>query len=90
MVGILKKAGKALKKAKKAQETSKFLTRRKTLAGARDLAGTKEAIPNWFRNWLKNNPVPRGTPGPKTRKKQVSDFVKRRKQMGGPKSYKLK
>ena len=90
MVGILKKAGKALKKAKKAQETSKFLTRRKTLAGARDLAGTKEAIPNWFKNWLKDNPTPRGTPGSRTKKNVASDFVKRRKKMGGPKSYKIK
>ena len=77
MVGILKKAGKVLKKAKKAkkaQETSKFLTRKKTVGGA-----LKAGVPNWFKQWLKDNPVPRGTPGPKARKQQVKDFVNIRK-----------
>jgi hypothetical protein len=84
--GILKKAGKVLKAVKKTKDST-FMKRRKTLAG---VSGVSEAIPSWFKKWLKDNPSPRGTPGPKIKKKVASDFVKRRKKMGGPKSYKIK
>jgi len=74
MVGILKKLGKGLKAAKKAKDSSAFLKRRKTLGGA-----PKAGYPNWFKRWLKDNPIPRGTPGPKTKKKQMEKFVDIRK-----------
>jgi hypothetical protein len=74
MVGMLKKAGKVLKAAKKAKETSKFLTRRKTLGGT-----PKAGYPDWFKRWLKENKTPPGTPGPKAKKKQVEKFVEIRK-----------
>ena len=97
---MLKKGKKVIEYAKKAKETSKFLTRRKTLGStpkpkketSKFLARRKTlgaGYPNWFKQWLKDNPTPRGTLTPKGKKKVASDFVKRRKKMGGPKSYKL-
>ena len=75
MVGIIKKVGKALKAAKKAKDSSAFLKRRETLGGASKGKG----YPDWFKKWLKDNPIPRGTPGPKTKKKQMEKFVDIRK-----------
>tara|TARA_R100000008_G_scaffold66082_1_gene43078 strand:- start:288 stop:548 length:261 start_codon:yes stop_codon:yes gene_type:complete len=77
MVGILKKAGKALKEAKKAKETSKFLTRRKTLSGA-----PKKGYPDWFKQWLKESKL-KAREGMRMtdegKKKQVKKFVDIRK-----------
>ena len=82
MVGILKKAGKVLKKAKKAkkaQETSKFLTRKKIMGGLE--AGSK-GYPNWFKQWLKESKLKAREsikPSESKKKQQVKDFVNIRK-----------
>tara|TARA_R100001530_G_C4212271_1_gene127751 strand:+ start:174 stop:443 length:270 start_codon:yes stop_codon:yes gene_type:complete len=80
MVGILKKAGKVLKAAKKAKDST-FMKRRKTLAGARDLAGAK-GYPNWFKQWLKESKL-KAREGMRItdegKKKQVKKFVDIRK-----------
>ena len=72
---MLKKAGKVLKAAKKAKDST-FMKRRKTMGGLE--AGSK-GYPNWFKRWLKENKTPPGTPGPKAKKKQVKKFVDIRK-----------
>ena len=78
--GILKKAGKVLKdakKSKKAQETSKFLQRKKTLGGV-----PKKGYPDWFKQWLKESKLKAREsikPSEAKKKQQVKDFVNIRK-----------
>ena len=75
--GIIKKAGKVLKEAKKAKETSKFLTRRKTLGGA-----SKAGYPDWFKQWLKESKLKAREsikPSEAKKKEQVKKFVDIRK-----------
>ena len=77
---MLKKAGKVLKAAKKAKDST-FMKRRKTLAGARDLAGAK-GYPNWFKQWLKESKLKAREsikPSEAKKKQQVKDFVNIRK-----------
>ena len=80
--GILKRAGKVLKdakKAKKAQEASKFLQRKKTMGGVK--AGSKE-YPDWFKEWLLGSKLRARAatkPSEAKKKQQVKDFVNIRK-----------
>ena len=77
--GIIKKAGKVLKEAKKAKETSKFLTRRKTLSGT---PRTRKGYPDWFKQWLKESKLKAREsmkPSESKKKQQVKDFVNIRK-----------
>ena len=77
--GIIKKAGKVLKEAKKAKETSKFLTRKKIMGGLE--AGSK-GYPNWFKQWLKESKLKAREsmkPSESKKKQQVKDFVDIRK-----------
>ena len=75
VLGVIKKAGKALKKTK----DSKFLARRKTMGGLE--AGSK-GYPDWFKQWLKESKLRARTatkPSKAKKKQQVKDFVNIRK-----------
>ena len=78
MVGMLKKAGKVLKAAKKAKDST-FMKRRKTMGGLE--AGSK-GYPNWFKQWLKESKLKAREsikPSEAKKKQQVKDFVDIRK-----------
>jgi hypothetical protein len=78
MVGMLKKAGKVLKAAKKAKDST-FMKRRKTMGGLE--AGSK-GYPDWFKQWLKESKL-KAREGLRItdegKKKQVKKFVDIRK-----------
>ena len=82
--GILKRAGKVLKDAKKAKETSTFLKRKKTLGGAKssitekykkEIAHLQSVLDKHRRNKAREATKPSDL----KKKKQVKDFVNIRK-----------
>ena len=70
--------GRLLKIASKIAK-SKGIKPSKPIKGISSTKPSKKQLEDFYKRWQKENKIPPGTPGPKTKKKQMEKFVEIRK-----------